>query len=69
MSCVLLLLQLGESSDWWAELLQSVTYAQLDSQLVNRVKEDLYDNVEEDKINMAHKFVCFSYSSSDTTNS
>jgi len=57
MSCVLLLLQLGESSDWWAELLQSVTYAQLDSQLVNRVKEDLYDNVEEDKINMAHKFV------------
>jgi len=50
-------LQLGDGSDWWAELLQSVVYAQLDSQLVARVKEDLLDNVSADKINMANKFV------------
>jgi len=49
--------QLGDNSDWWAELLQSVTYAQLDSQLVSRVKEDLLDNVTPDKINTAHKSV------------
>ena len=51
------MLQLGDGSDWWAELLQSVTYAQLDSQLVGRVKEDLLDNVVADKINMANKLV------------
>jgi len=51
------LLQLGDGGDWWAELLQSVTYAHLDSQLVERVKEDLMDNVVAEKINMAHKLV------------
>jgi len=54
---VLVLVQLGDGSDWWAELLQSVIYAQLDAQLVSRVKEDLLDNVDTDKINMANKFV------------
>jgi len=49
--------QLGDGADWWAELLQSVIYAHLDSQLVERVKEDLMDNVDVDRINMAHKFV------------
>jgi len=48
---------MGDGSDWWADLLQSVIYAQLDSQLVARVKEDLQDNVEADRINMANKFV------------
>jgi len=57
MTYVLVLLQLGDGSDWWAELLQSITYAHLDSQLVDRVKEDLLDNVDVDKINMAYKFV------------
>jgi len=53
----MVLLQLGDGRDWWADLLQSVTYAHLDSQLVSRVKEDLFDNVDVDKINMANKFV------------
>ena len=48
---------MGDGSYWWAELLQSVIYAQLDSQLVARVKEDLLDNVDADRINMANKFV------------
>jgi len=51
------LLQLGDGRDWWSDLLQSVIYAHLDSQLVDRVKEDLSDNVDADKINMANKFV------------
>jgi len=54
---VVLLLQLGDSRDWWADLLQSVIYAHLDSQLVDRVKEDLSDNVDADNINMANKCV------------
>ena len=49
------LMQLGDGSDWWADLLQSVIYAHLDTQLVDRMKEDLLDNVQPDKINMAHK--------------
>jgi len=49
--------QLGDGREWWADLLQSVIYAHLDSQLVDRVKEDLSDNVDADRINMANKFV------------
>jgi len=37
--------------------LQSVIYAQLDFQLVARVKEDLLDNIDDKKVNMANKFV------------
>jgi len=51
------LLQLGDGREWWAELLQSVIYAELDSELVSRVKEELLDNVDNEKINMANKSV------------
>lgn len=56
MRCVWLL-QLGDGREWWAELLQSVIYAELDSELVSRVKEELLDNVDNEKINMANKSV------------
>lgn len=52
-----MLLQLGDGREWWAELLQSVIYAELDSELVSRVKEELLDNVDNEKINMANKSV------------
>ena len=52
-----ILKQVNDCDHWWVEFLNWVMKHHLDELLINRVREDLIDNVDVRRINMANKYV------------